>query len=204
VTAFVLKYHTGEIGPAVRAQITEAAQTGAEPPPGVREAEEAARAAVFPKAIADTLRAIRMIRANAAELDLDPSRIGVMGFSAGAYLAVAAGIQGEAGEPSPATDRLARPSSRPDFLCPIYPAVPPELEETTKALPPAFIVQAYDDFLPVEHSLRLYQALRQADVPAEMHLYVKGGHGFGLGVHGGPVASWTDRFADWLTVMFLS
>lgn len=150
-------------------------------------------------ALQDTQRAIRVVRSRAQGWRVDPDKVGVLGFSAGGHLVAEAATQWDAGQPD-ALDRVERASCRPDFLVLLYPGIPKGVEDrVTAETGPAFIVQAGDDFLdPLEHGLRFYTALRQARVPAEMHLFAQGGHGFGLGVRGGGVASWPERFAAWL------
>ena len=146
----------------------------------------------------DAQRAVRIARARAEEWHLDASRIGMMGFSAGGDLAARAGMSWDKGQSS-AADPIERASCRPDFLILGYPALPKELHVTADT-PPAFLVQASDDpLVSPENSIRFYLALKQAKVPAELHIYLKGGHGFGM-VHSGlPTASWPLRFEDWMT-----
>jgi acetyl esterase/lipase len=160
------------------------------------------REAAIAAALQDTQRAIRVVRSRAQEWRVDPTKIGVLGFSAGGYLVAEAATRWDEGHPD-ALDRVERASCKPDYLGLLYPEIPEGVEDrVTSETGPAFIVQAGDDFLdPVKHALRFYAALRQAQVPAEMHLYAQGGHGFGLGVHGGAAASWPERFAAWLEVV---
>jgi acetyl esterase/lipase len=146
----------------------------------------------------DAQRALRIVRTRAEEWHLDASRIGMMGFSAGGDLAARAGMSWDQGQSS-ATDLVERASCRPDFLVLAYPAMPKELHVGTDT-PPAFLVQTSDDrTVSPENSIRFYLALLQAKVPAELHIYLKGGHGFGM-VHSGlPTASWPLRLEDWMT-----
>jgi acetyl esterase/lipase len=146
----------------------------------------------------DAQRALRMVRTRAEEWHLDASRIGMMGFSAGGDLVARAGMSWDKGQ-SAAADPVERASCRPDFLVLAYPALPKELHVTADT-PPAFLVQASNDpTVSPENSTRFYLALLQAKVPAELHIYLKGGHGFGM-VHSVlPTASWPLRLEDWMT-----
>ena len=153
----------------------------------------------------DAQRAIGMVRQRAADLGLDAKRVGVLGFSAGGHLAAAASTNFDKRtyEAIDAADAL---SSRPDFTVLIYPAyltvkdegdkVSPELK-VTKDTPPTFLVQAEDDGVRVETSLFYYAALRNAKVPAEMHLYPVGGHGYGMRPTEQLVTTWPKRAEDW-------
>jgi acetyl esterase/lipase len=145
----------------------------------------------------DAQRALRIVRSRADEWHLDTGRIGIMGFSAGGDLVARAGMSWDKGQSS-ATDPVERASCRPDFLVLGYPALPKELHVTADT-PPAFLVQASDDpTVSPGNSTRFYLALLQAKVPAELHIYLKGGHGFGM-VHSGlPTASWPLRLEDWM------
>jgi acetyl esterase/lipase len=146
----------------------------------------------------DAQRALRLVRSRAAEWRLDASRIGLMGFSAGGDLAARSGMSFDKGQGGSA-DPVERVSCRPDFLILGYPALPKELHVTADT-PPAFLVQASDDpLVSPENSIRFYSALRQAKVPAEMHLYLKGGHGFGILHSGLPTSSWPLRLEEWMT-----
>lgn len=154
----------------------------------------------------DAQRALGLVRHRAAEWGIDPRRIGVMGFSAGAHLSAVLSTSG-AQRTYPPVDAADQASCRPDFVMLIYPAyltvekeadrVAPELKVSTNT-PPTFLVQTEDDVIRVETSLFYYLALKQAKVPAEMHLYPDGGHGYGLRRAPELVASWPQRAEDWL------
>ena len=146
-------------------------------------------------ALVDMQRAIRTVRARAAEWGVDPSRIGVMGFSAGAHLAGLAAVS-YADAKQLAGDEIDRQSAKPAFQALIY---PPKLDVTySKETPEAFIACGGDDhisnFVPA-----MYEALKKAGVPVELHIYAGVGHGFGIRANNSPrVAGWIDRFRDWM------
>ena len=146
-------------------------------------------------AVADMQRAIRTVRARATEWGVDPERVGVMGFSAGAHLAgvTAAGPWAPAGEPADATDRL---SAKPAFQALIY---PPSIGVNYSAeTPQAFLVCGGEDRV-CDGIPHMYIALRRAGVPAEMHIYAGVGHGFGVRPgNSARVAGWLDRFREWM------
>jgi acetyl esterase/lipase len=154
----------------------------------------------------DVQRAISWVRFRAKEWNLDPKKIGIMGFSAGGHLAahVSNNYKLRAYESGEDMDRL---SCRPDFSILVYPAylakngtgpvLNSEFKVTTNT-PPAFLVQTEDDMISVENSLFYYLALKKVQVPAYMVLYPKGGHGYGLGVQGGAVASWPQHCESWM------
>ncbi len=176
-------------------------------------------------ALPDAFRAIRLVRNNASKWNLNPNRIGAMGFSAGGYLAAAAGTLFESNFGG-LDDAIQALRCRPDFIVPIYPLT--ELEErvatnsqfaarvfgpnvkstrieafspishVSPESPPAFLVHAHDDGLSPVNSVKFYLALLEAGVPAELHVYSMGGHGFGMRQRGLPVSSWGDRFFEWL------
>jgi acetyl esterase/lipase len=179
-----------------------------------------------PVPLMDARHALSTVRARAAEWNIDPSRIGVMGFSAGGHLASTLETHYTLGQPD-AADPIDRVSSRPDFAILGYPVVTmkigthggskqnllgpnpdPELVENlsnetqvTKDTPPTFIVHASDDkVVPVANSVNMYMALVKAGVPVEMHIYEVGGHGFGIKPTNKTVAgkTWMDRLAEWL------
>ena len=135
--------------------------------------------------LADALEALKVIRAHATEWGLDRAKVGLMGFSAGGNLAALAGTK-----PSP--------EARPSFLGLMYPAIPENFGPIPADVPPAFIVQANDDMLGTENAQRFYQWMRAKKLSAELHLFAKGGHGFGLGKPGSPTTAWPQLFATWL------
>ena len=151
----------------------------------------------------DAQRAISYVRSNAKKYGIDPDRIGIMGFSAGAHLSAMASTSFNK-RTYPAKDDIDKVSCRPDFCLLVYPAyldgenfkVAPEVN-VTKEVPPTMLVQAEDDASYVNSSLFYYYALKQAGVPAWMHLYSKGGHGYGLRDTGAMVNEWPDRAEDW-------
>ncbi len=153
----------------------------------------------------DAQRAVSLVRSHAAEWRLDPKRIGIMGFSAGAHLSAAAST-GFAKRTYEALDEADQASCRPDFAMLIYPAylirqggpdLAPELTVTSNT-PPTFLVQTEDDPVHVENSLFYYLALKKANVPAEMHLFAHGGHGYGLRPSAQAVVSWPERAERWM------
>ena len=172
----------------------------------------------------DAQRAIRLTRAHAAEWNLDLDKVGIMGFSAGGHLASTAGTRFDAGDGT-ATDPVERFSSRPDFLILIYPVITmteathagsrqnllgenPSDElvrrysnelQVTAETPPTFLLHAGDDAsVPVRNSLLFHEALLAHEVPAELHVYPHGGHGFSLALGQGRLQDWTQVCARWL------
>jgi acetyl esterase/lipase len=135
--------------------------------------------------VKDCLEAIRIVRSRASEFGIDPKKVGVVGFSAGGYHAARTAINFSAG-------------NRPDFAACIYPAVPESLEFPANS-PPLFLVAADDDKLtPSANSVPIYLAAKKSAVPAEMHIFAKGGHGFGMAKSGAATDTWTERFRDWM------
>jgi acetyl esterase/lipase len=156
----------------------------------------------------DAQRAIRLTRLRAEEWGIDPERIGILGFSAGGHLTVMAGTHWDQTGYA-AVDAADELSCRPDFMIPIYPAYlgdsdnPAQLDplvRVTERTPPAFIAITYDDKDRAIHAALLLIALKQAGVPAELHIYSRGGHGYGLRPSENPVSTWHDRCADWMRV----
>jgi acetyl esterase/lipase len=174
----------------------------------------------------DVQRAIRTVRARAAEWKVDPDRIGVWGFSAGGHLASTSVTHFDQGRPD-AEDPIERASCRPNLGILVYPVIvfdkpythlgskknllgdkvnDPELgldlsteKRVTPETPPCFLMHTSGDTgVPPENSIDFYLALRRAKVPAELHIYEKGQHGFGLAPRDPVLSSWPDRLAAWL------
>jgi acetyl esterase/lipase len=137
-----------------------------------------------PLIIADGLQAVKLVRGRAAEWGIAPDRIGIMGFSAGGHLTtgVALGYDQD---------------SRPDFAAPIY-SSPYEDIHVPEDAPPLFIAVAHDDAFAASASVPLYSAWNAAGRSVELHIYSKGGHGFGMRPQGLPSDHWIDCFGDWL------
>lgn len=154
--------------------------------------------AVEEHALADTQRAIRLVRQRAAEWRINPERIGVMGFSAGGELAALAALHYDAGNAG-AADPIELQSSRPDFQALIYPAIPREAA-LAKEQPPAFLACGENDRKNISQGLpELYLKMKQAEMSAELHVYARTGHGFGLRERNtGPSGQWITRFHEWL------
>jgi acetyl esterase/lipase len=155
------------------------------------------------RALQDAQRTIRLVRSKAKELNIDPNKIGVMGFSAGGYLvAQTSNILTPAYKPVDAIDRI---SSRPDFAVALYPGhicrkgtFDPTLP-IIKTAPPTFIAQAWNDPIdPVCNSLMYASALDNAGVSTELHLFAKGGHAFGLRKKDEPVGVWPQLVERWM------
>ena len=152
-------------------------------------------------ALKDMQRAIRLIRSHAAEWNIDPSRVGVMGFSAGGELAVLAALKPDPDTPS-ASDTIERQSDKPSFEVLMYPGgLTPQIDAAVTAqTPPAFLLCGANDRDTIAQGLaELFVALRKANVPAEIHEYANVGHGFGLRFNQpGPVAEWPQVLLDWM------
>lgn len=148
----------------------------------------------------DTQRAIRTVRARAAEWGVDPKRIGIIGFSAGGELAALAATRFDAGNASSA-DPVERQGSRPDFQALLYPGLPKDAR-IRKEMPPTFLCAAQDDRPSISEGLaEYYLAAKRAGVPVELHLFAGGGHGFGIRKTKFAVSSWPDRFEAWMRQM---
>jgi acetyl esterase/lipase len=184
----------------------------------------------YPVELWDAQRAIRYVRAHAQEFGISPDRIGVWGFSAGGHLASTAGTHFDSGDPN-GVDAIDKQSSRPDFLILTYPVItflepyahlgslhallgekPDPLLvrllsnelQVTPQTPPAFLFHTSDDpVVPVQNSVQFYLALRQAGVPAEMHIYLHGRHGVGLAQVDPVLKTWPGRLGDWLKLQAL-
>lgn len=179
VTAFLLKYRLVETQPSTFAKQTMEDIAN-------RNEMRAIMKTLAPMVLADGQQAVRIVRRRAAEWKIDPKRIGMIGFSAGGYVSADVALNHDA-------------TSRPDFSAAIYPALPPDAMVPSDA-PPIFVACASDDPLlpPLAHCVRLYTLWKIAGVPAELHVYARGGHGFGMSKRGLPVDHWIDAYGDWL------
>jgi len=185
---------------------------------------------LYPIPLQDAQRAIRTIRFRAKQLHLSPNRIGIMGFSAGGHLAAITGTLFDSGKAS-SKDPIEQMSSRPDFMILCYPVIAfgesythkgsqrnligknpsPELikllspeKQITKKTPPTFLFLTNEDRCvdPI-NSVMFYLALRKAKVPAELHIYRKGGHGTGLAQHIQGTSEWPNTLKAWMQAMGL-
>lgn len=144
--------------------------------------------------LADAQRAMSIIRKNAGEWGIKPDRVGILGFSAGGNLCVMTALHSKAAE-------------RPNFMVPIYPAyltvdkndfqLKPEIL-VTKDAPPACLIHAGDDRIPASGSALIYLEYKKLGIPAELHIYSSGGHGFGMKQGTKPVNQWHVRVGEWL------
>ena len=152
----------------------------------------------------DTQRAISLMRHHANDWGVDERQVGVLGFSAGAVGAMRAGVSTRK---YPPLDEVDKRSSKPDFTILIYGGG--LLDKSTNQLmsdlkfnsemPPAFLIHAFDDFVPIENCLRLVEAYKKVNVPVEFHLFREGGHGYGIReIPTVPVTRWTSQCEAWL------
>ncbi|MHC1479902.1 alpha/beta hydrolase [Frateuria aurantia] len=153
----------------------------------------------------DAQRAIRLVRAHASQWQINPSRVGVLGYSAGGYLVAEISTRYRE-EFHPAVDVIDHFSARPDFALAIYPdhlalddhRLNPNVHVSAD-MPPTFLIQAEDDASDgVDQALVYYGALVASKVPAEMHLYPRGGHAFGLRKTEDPITGWPVLATAWL------
>ena len=163
----------------------------------------------YPKsdeALQDAQRAVGIVRARAAEWKIDPKKVGVLGFSAGAHLAAAVSTH-YATRLYPHVDAADEVSCRPSFAVVVYPGYLAIEEKgmefnpdipVTKETPPTFLVQAEDDTVHVENAVEYFLALKRAGVPTELHVYAEGGHGYGLRRTKLPVTAWPDLVDVWM------
>jgi acetyl esterase/lipase len=180
-----------------------------------------------PAPLQDAQRAMRIVRSRAKEWDIDPERIGIMGFSAGGHLASSAGTHFQKNYYD-AKDAIDRVSCRPDFMILIYPVITMDdsfthsgskrgllgqnpdqklvenlsnEKQITPDTPPTFLVHSDEDkVVPAENSIYFYLALRRAGVPAEMHIYLKGPHGSAIEKKFGLISTWPERCVEWMKV----
>jgi acetyl esterase/lipase len=157
------------------------------------------------QALMDAQRALSLVRSNAADWGIDPKRVGILGFSAGGHLGAWTSTNSDhrSYEPIDAVDKV---DCRPDFAALIYPGgvvkkgsdqLAPEIRVTSQT-PPTFLAHASNDPVSPENSVQLYLALKRSGVPAEMHLYATGGHGFGMRPSENPSSTWPQRCEEWL------
>src|ERR1019366_7010004 len=159
-----------------------------------------------PAALQDAQRGVGIVRSRAAEWHIDANRIGVLGFSGGAHLAAALSTHFDH-RLYDAVDAADRVSCRPDFAVIVYPGYLALAEKNfaanvdipvTAETPPSFIVQAEDDPVHVENAMVYFMALKNAKVPAELHIYAAGGHGYGLRRTALPVTTWPASVITWM------
>ncbi|WP_218127052.1 alpha/beta hydrolase [Catalinimonas alkaloidigena] len=182
ITAFVLKYRTAHIDTDDPFADMMAGLNGPR-----QAAWHAENEATIPLSIADGRAALAYVRQHAADFGVDPDRVGILGFSAGGTVTAAA-----------AFDYTA--ANRPAFVAPVYAYMPDSLQGSVGSdTPPLFVVCASDDQLHLApHSVSLYSKWLAAERPAELHMYAKGGHGFGMNTQHLPSDHWIERFAEWL------
>jgi acetyl esterase/lipase len=145
---------------------------------------------IIPLAIADGRQAVTYVRSHAKEFNLNPRRVGIMGFSAGGMVAASTAFEYTL-------------DSRPDFVVPVYADLPDSRIGLIAAdAPPLYVLCAQDDeFGFASHAINLYSKWYAAKRPAEMHLFTKGGHGFGVGDPGNTTYQWIDTFTAWLSTL---
>jgi len=160
--------------------------------------EEGSTYKIEVESFADAERAMRLVRSRAQEWNIDPARVGAMGFSAGGELVAQIAARFDTGKPD-AADPIERQPSRPVFQALIYPGRSVDIQPT-KDSPPAFLAAAYNDRQDIAEGLaEVYLRFKRAGAPAELHMYSTGGHGFGLRpANKRPVGSWMLRFEEWL------
>jgi len=177
----------------------------------------------------DAQRALRTVRFNAESWNIDPGKIGIMGFSAGGHLASTLSTHYDGGDPSN-SDPVEQVSCRPDFSVLVYPVISFTEEfqhsgsrinlvgkdadkelvnyysnelQVTEDTPPAILIHSDDDeAVPVENSIAYYKALRTNKVSSELHIYPYGGHGYSLAIGQGHLATWPDRVIEWIRYIY--
>jgi endo-1,4-beta-xylanase len=147
--------------------------------------------------IGDVERAMRLVRSRAADWGVDPKHIGLIGFSAGGAVAAYAGLRYDAGH-ADSTDPIEHVSSRPDFQMLIYPGTMDQSYTVPKDAPPLFLAGSFEDAGPAAIAIKVFSAYQDAKIPAEIHIYTNGVHGFALETNDHPVSTWNLRLQDWL------
>ncbi|HEY2881618.1 MAG TPA: alpha/beta hydrolase [Pirellulales bacterium] len=153
--------------------------------------------------VADARRAMRLVRSRAAEWGIDPARVGMMGFSAGGEVVTQLILQGDKPPTdstlnAAASDAIDAIPSRPDFQALIYPGQSKNVQVDAKS-PPAFLCCSFDDRADISEGLaNVYLQFKKAGVPAELHIYSTGGHGFGIRPRPLAETTWPDRFLEWM------
>jgi acetyl esterase/lipase len=178
VTAFVLKYRLAQTGDDATQEFEQLFKD--------QQKFNATMKTVVPLAISDGLAAVTYVRQHASEFGVSADRVGIIGFSAG-------------GTVSSEVALLYAPAGRPAFAAAIYPGGLSSDAPVPTDAPPLFVTAATDDTLGLApQSILLYQKWAAAKKTAELHMYAKGGHGFGMTKQNIPTDHWIDRFADWL------
>ncbi len=178
VTAFVLKYRLAHTGEDATQEFTTMFKD--------KTNFEKILAAIVPLSIADGLAAVTYVRAHASDWGVTADRVGIIGFSAGGTVTAGVGLH-------------YSPAGRPAFVAPIYAAASMLHDPPPTDAPPMFLAAATDDNLGLApDSIALYDSWTAAHKSAELHMYAKGGHGFGMRKQGLPTDHWIDRFGDWL------
>ena len=148
-------------------------------------------------AVADLKRTMKIVRSNAEQWNINPQKIGMIGFSAGGHLVATVGANYDNGNINDA-DIIEHFSCRPSFLTTIYPVITNEIEQAiTNEVPTTFIAVSNDDSYS-GNSINYYSALKKAKVPVELHVFSKGGHGFALGSKSGLTGSWFELWMNWI------
>lgn len=179
ITAFILKYRLLKTSSEPWKDSSEYMAN--------RQSRESEMKELMKMTHADAEQAIRLVRQRSAEWNVDPSKVGMMGFSAGGMVTSYMALNFSA-------------DSRPDFAAPIYGALFEDVVAPSDA-PPIFLVCAQDDELAAPATLRMYSAWKTANIPVEMHIYASGNHGFGMRKMGLPCDTWIERFEEWLKGM---
>jgi acetyl esterase/lipase len=192
VASFVLRYRTTDTGTNEAFAQMNAQARGAIPPDSPQPATGApygggpeAIKKVQPLSLADGHQAMRIVRQRAGEWRLDPQKIGIMGFSAGGYVAVTVALDNKS-------------DTRPNFVGSVYSCCLGPTFEVPSEAPPLFIASAQNDPISNRSGPALFAAWTAANKPAEIHIYQQGGHGFGTRPRNQPVDTWLDRFGEWL------